>query len=517
MCLSPITIGNRSRRFVRGLSRPLFTVPCGHCAECVSHIQDEWGVRAIFETRRVKQLGGACWVPILTYKNEDLPRYSDSEYYSAGKPFDIPCFDPTHIKRFRDRMRVYFKRHFHKYMREHYPQFYNPEIDFKGNYTIRYIACAEYGEKRGRSHYHALVYVPFFVPASFMYDCFKFAWPYGKVRYSTKGMMASDMKAAKYSMKYVTKDMAWSDTYKTDHYVAYLKKCILHCKKTNDLEGLDKYESKLKAFRRVRPRHFQSMGFGSTGIDYYKNGDGSFDEQRLVSGIIDASRIGLPPLKSGDYFKYPMPMYFARKIFYNVDEYGLYMLNTLGEKILTKRFDGSLKTKSENYEKFFDRSLFNTYTVGLDDFDGDSYYNYINSLMDGRSASSLSLFNKVYQDIEGTEDNECLISHLNENMTDDECFHLLSDNALDFLITQKTIDREPDPEGFDSRPNHIVRFGFNNLPCFRDFKSVLGVIDEIDYKVGKLKQASAEIKRQREKDLCKPDPYITNPFIYGSV
>ena len=59
MCLHPIRIGNPTRRFVRGLSRPLLTVPCGHCKECISKQQDDWFVRSVFESKRVQSKGGA--------------------------------------------------------------------------------------------------------------------------------------------------------------------------------------------------------------------------------------------------------------------------------------------------------------------------------------------------------------------------------------------------------------------------------------------------------------------------
>lgn len=59
MCLTPLTIGNPSRRFVRGLSKPLLTVPCRHCKECVERQQDDWFIRSVYESKRVLAKGGA--------------------------------------------------------------------------------------------------------------------------------------------------------------------------------------------------------------------------------------------------------------------------------------------------------------------------------------------------------------------------------------------------------------------------------------------------------------------------
>lgn len=524
MCLSPIVIFNKSRRFTRGLSKPLLTVACGHCAECAARQQDDWFVRAIYETRRVEAKGGAVWVPILTYRNEDLPRWQDPEF-----DMDIPCFDPTHIKRFRDRLRMYFKRHADEYQ----AKYGLPLPEPKGENTIRYIICSEYGDERGRSHCHCLLYVPFFVKTAFMKDAIDFAWTYGMVRYSKLGMMARGMRAARYSMKYVSKDMCWSDKYHTDEYEQQLKDKRYAAYRAHNQEEGDMYKDRLNAFRRVKPRHYQSMGFGVDGVGYFKNPDGSWNVERCVSGKLDGSRLGVPPMKSGEVFQYDMPMYYVRKIFYNIDDWNLYKMSEFGKEIFALRFDVALKRQAAQYEVYLNQSDLAQHLAFCENINPVEVYQKINRLMEGRSAYSLALFDTVYRDIEGVSDddweiasggscsNECIIHYLNDGMTDSECFDWLSEISLDFMLAQKSLDREPDPERSYRRDRgKVAEVTFNDVPCFRNYVAVLDLIRDCELAVGEMVQQAKEVQREREKALRKhqPDPYImSNQIFFGEL
>lgn len=488
MCYAPLTIANKTRRFVRGLSKPLLSVPCGHCANCASRMQDDWFVRAIFETKRVQSRGGAVWVPILTYRNEDLPVWHDPEF-----DYHIPCFDPIHIKRFRDRLRMYFKRHGSEY---------GLPVP-KDEYTIRYICCSEYGDERGRSHLHCLLYVPFHVPTRFMRDAISYAWTYGMVRYSTLGMIAAGMSAAKYSMKYVSKDMCWSNKYQTDDYEAKLKDFIRSAKSP---EEATKYKERLNDFRRHKPRHFQSMGFGIDGVDYFKNSDGSWNYDLCLDGKLDGSVLGVMPLKSGDTFQYNMPAYYVRKVFYDPDEWNLYRLTPFGQQIFAFRTQLAIAREAEKYDCYLTPSDLAAHLGFISDLDPVSISSKVVSLLAGRSTSDLSMFFLVYKDIAATEDNECFMS---------ADINVLRDNCIDFMLAQKTIDREPDPKNSFNRSHANVEYGFNDHPCFKGFNEILGIIFDCEAKLGKMKQEAAEIKRERERKLgLYQDNYILSNQIF---
>lgn len=523
MCLSPIVIPNKSRRFTRGLSRPMLTVACGHCAECASRQQDDWFVRAIYETRRVESKGGAVWVPILTYRNEDLPRWKDPEFN-----MDIPCFDPTHIKRFRDRLRIYFTRH-----ADEYRMTYGIDLPIpRKENTIRYIICSEYGDRFGRSHCHCLLYVPFFVKAAFMKEAIEFAWCYGMVRYSKHGMMARGMRAARYSMKYVSKDMCWSNRYGTDKYEEELKNRMYKAYRNKDIDSGDMYRERLKAFRRVKPRHYQSMGFGIDGVNYFKNDDGTWNVERCVSGKLDGSRLGVPPMKSGEVFQYDMPMYYVRKIFYNVDDWNLYKMTEFGKEIFALRFDLALKRQADKYDVYLNKSDLIQHLSFVEDINPEDVYNEVHRLMDGRSASSLALFDIVYRDIEGVSDddrdiesgsscsNEAIIHWLNDGMSDDECFSWLYEVSLDFMLAQKSLDRIPDPErSYQVSRSVVAKPSFNDLPCFRNYKAVLNIISDCEKAVGAVVQKARETQREREHSLkgFSEDPYVLSNIFIGEI
>jgi hypothetical protein len=424
---------------------------------------------------------------------------------------------------------MYFKRHADEYLAQYGLSLPEP----KGENTIRYIICSEYGDERGRSHCHCLLYVPFFVKTAFMKDAIDFAWTYGMVRYSKLGMMARGMRAARYSMKYVSKDMCWSDKYHTDEYEKLLKDMRYAAYRAHKQEEGDMYKQRLNAFRRVKPRHYQSMGFGVDGVGYFKNSDGSWNVERCVSGKLDGSRLGVPPMKSGEVFQYDMPMYYVRKIFYNVDDWNLYKMSEFGKEIFALRFDVALKRQAAQYEVYLNQSDLVQHLAYCQDINPTEVYQKINRLMEGRSAYSLALFGTVYRDIEGISDddweissgascsNECIIHYLNDGMTDSECFDWLSEISLAFMLAQKRLDREPDPERSYRRDRgKLGKVTFNDVPCFRNYVEVLDLIRDCELAVGEVVQQAKEVQREREKALRKhlPDPYImSNQVFFGEL
>lgn len=495
MCVTPITIGNPTRRFVRGLSKPLLTVPCGHCKECVQKQQDDWFIRSVFESKRVQSKGGAVWFPTLTYNNEHLPWWIDEKHN-----FSCPCFDTDHIISFRNKLRVYLNRE---------------GFSCSGENTIRYMICCEYGGKRGRSHLHCLLYVPFDIPSRIMYKCLRKAWIYGFVMWSMKGMKAQGLQAAAYCMKYIAKEMSWYKDYNIDKYLALLHDEVYSA--ASDEERVPAMEL-LKAFRRATPGHRQSMGFGVDGLDYFKLSDGTYNIPSLVDGTIEASKVGLPPMKSGDSFKYSMPMYFARKIFYNLDEYDLYRMNDLGMQVFCFRFEINQKRKADMYSSYFNRSQFDQHLAPLN-LPADELraaYRKIEECIDGRFPSDLALFDSVYRDIaigDGTEAKP--FSDAVSSMSDRAALDFLRDNALDFMIAQKSIDRVPDPKNFKNRANKRVSpLTFNILHPFRNFTALLGYIQDYEQKLGLLENAAFEIQRLRQENIFGKDANYTSNLIF---
>lgn len=494
MCLTPLTIGNPTRRFVRGLSKPLLTVPCGHCKECVERQQDDWFIRSVYESKRVLSKGGAVWFPTLTYNQENLPYWYDEDH-----DFSCPCFNTDHIISFRNKLRVYLKR-------EGY--------DCSGVNTIRYMICCEYGSKKGRSHLHCLLYVPFSIPNRTMYKVLKKSWRYGFVMWSKKGMKANGLQASQYCMKYISKEMSWFKQYGVDDYLKVLHDDIFKSKDEN--EYLQAYDL-LKRFRRVTPGHRQSMGFGIDGLDYFKKSDGSYNIPMLVDGFFDACKVGLPPMKTGDSFKYKMPMYYARKVFYDLDEYNLYCMNGIGREVFTLRYDINQIRKADQYYPYTSTLgdlECHLAPLGLSLSEVSELYKSIQSNLRSRTSKDLALFDTVYRDIELSDDNEVFVSGI-EGMTVESALRFLSDNALDFMLAQKSIDRVPDPERCRNRANYVVsERTFNTLPCFDGLSQVLCTIRDFEHQIGLLENKAYEINRLRQENLYGTDGVLTSNLVF---
>lgn len=92
-------------------------VPCGKCLSCRINKRSAWTGRMILEL----QSHSYAMFLTLTYSDENLP-------------------DPPYIS--KRELQLFFKR-----LRK-----------ACGNHKLRYYACGEYGEGKGRPHYHAIVY-----------------------------------------------------------------------------------------------------------------------------------------------------------------------------------------------------------------------------------------------------------------------------------------------------------------------------------------------------------------------
>lgn len=101
------------------------TVGCGKCLACQSQKSTEWSMRCLHESIYYDYGRNAMFIT-LTYDNEYLP-----DNYSLDVR-DLQLF----FKRLRRRL---------------------DKKEFNG-LKIKYFACGEYGTRRGRPHYHAIIF-----------------------------------------------------------------------------------------------------------------------------------------------------------------------------------------------------------------------------------------------------------------------------------------------------------------------------------------------------------------------
>lgn len=98
-------------------------LPCGHCEYCRYKQAKTWRFRLVQE---LDSWQNKALFVTLTYDNEHCP-----EGYNLK---------PSHLQGFFKRLRYYLSQ---KYGKE---------------FRIRYYSCGEYGDRRGRPHYHAIIY-----------------------------------------------------------------------------------------------------------------------------------------------------------------------------------------------------------------------------------------------------------------------------------------------------------------------------------------------------------------------
>lgn len=105
----------------------LIKVPCGKCLGCKMTYARRWSFRNYHEGYMADHFKNCCFVT-LTFNNEQLRQRKN--------PYSLDKLE----------FRSWFKR-FREAVREYY-----------GVTNVRFFACGEYGSKKGRPHYHLLIY-----------------------------------------------------------------------------------------------------------------------------------------------------------------------------------------------------------------------------------------------------------------------------------------------------------------------------------------------------------------------
>ena len=117
-CDTPYYVDNPTPADLRGAKIP---VPCGRCPVCKRRRIDSW----VFRLEQEERISSSCYFITLTYDTWSVPISANG--FMTLKKRDYQLF----MKRLR-------------------------KLD-KGS-KLRYYACGEYGEKRMRPHYHAILF-----------------------------------------------------------------------------------------------------------------------------------------------------------------------------------------------------------------------------------------------------------------------------------------------------------------------------------------------------------------------
>lgn len=387
MCLSPITINNPSRyRSLVFVEKLKYRIPCGQCAECKQHRQNEWYYRTSVEYKACVASGGYMLFDCLTYSENNVPRFS--RFFKVPRSLDFTCFSHEDFRLFFVRLRRKLE-----------------SLGYDVANNLKYFLAAEYGTGNytHRPHYHLLLFVynnfiPPLVLSRYISDCWRLGRTDG-VKY--KGsyyvlnrcvLSGNAARVCKYVAKYVVKSSTFQKV--LDHRInAYLWFKYSHEFRRVNIDGdyfIDgkhkgyfpntcKFKDDYSAFcdwcsspngKKVRADvkrvvdmfHRQSHNYGVACL-------GDLD---LIS-LRDSGTIILPDADKV-VMRIPLPTYYKRKLFQEkveIDGKQSWQYHDIGRAFVLGREKSIISSISRRLE-----GLAITYKLGNFDYDSLAYYLY---------------------------------------------------------------------------------------------------------------------------------------------
>ena len=360
MCLNPIKITNPKKDI--SFNGHLFNmeVPCGHCSECLEAQKNDWYFRTYYQAQSTFDRGGYILFDTLTYDNEHLPHINDflNEEYQLPYADNVSCFNCEHYRLFMVRLRR--------------------ALEYRGfspKDNLKYFLTSEYGDDdryTHRPHYHVLFFVtdPSLDPiqlSQMIDEC----WQQGRtdgVPYKGSSYVFRKrvfgykyncdrlhlQMVCNYVAKYVAKDSAFSKTVLNRLDRVFEKNFGKFWKSLDG--GKDAYNY---FKRQVLQFHRASHGFGEDFLKYNK-----------LEDILESGMISMPD-KKNVVRHHPLPMYYQRKLFYNIVKglHGQYKweLNELGKDYKIKRAEKTVDMLATRFNDWLiNMGNFNYYHDGND-------------------------------------------------------------------------------------------------------------------------------------------------------
>lgn len=348
MCLFPVKI----RGVHLGSPARLF-VPCGHCDQCRRVEKSGWSFRLGLELEKKLEQGFEIGFCTLTYNNEHIPKIPFECFRYGYEYEEIPCFDKNQCRKFIRNLRTKL-------------------FDLYRVTGLIYFLGSEFGERRGRPHYHFLVcYNPKQINYRQMHGLIKELWKEnGYIFPSTpdpkrvyEDGVENSFKVdtsigaylcAKYVTKYVCKDVGFNKILSSKTFVdkqnqgVRVPKFNLFGVLETEKDGSPKFETSYQVFLRCRPFHLQSRSLGWSYI------------QNMTSiNKLDALKKGLKFL--GEEHRQKLPVYIKNKIIFDnryvleYDKQGNEKRRVIREanSFFLENAETIFRLKVEGYEKLF--------------------------------------------------------------------------------------------------------------------------------------------------------------------
>ena len=503
MCLNPLSIRNPTKVINnRGGQLLNMQVPCGVCAQCLQAKRNEWYVRTHYEMQRTFSLGGYVYFDTLTYADEHLPKLShfvDLEKYDLK---DFSCFNHRHFKLFLKRLRRLISYHF------------GISKD-----AFRYFLTTEYGEDdryTHRPHYHILFFVYADIEPLQFSQLVADSWQYGRTdgypfkpaTYVYKHIYGRDngfgvntdfpttSAVAMYVSKYITKSSTFCK--KLEKRIKSITDQVYHYSLNHRvIEEEDK--EMIKTLRRnIDMFHRQSKGFGLSYLD-------ELTPEKLMFMELDQMT-----MKDKDKVvkTYPLPMYYKRKLFYNLKKHedgSLYW--ELSENGLNHVLDNKLRKVDKTVLKYMDivrncsnEELKNKFFKLLGDRDISDYVIY-EQYYKGRHRHIKGINYKVQSQTPLTDEEVNLhdwMQSLRDGMRPYHCIKSII--HVDEKMVRTPILKEEELEPYaldryghgshmisnshsDTLADYVQRYTFNEFsdPAFRDFDKLAVLIQQMTY------------------------------------
>lgn len=265
-CSFPITIKNPAH-FLDRSALAYIPVPCGKCPKCLDTRVNGW----IFRMQQHEKISTSCHFVTLTYGTNDDPQ-------GRLTPNGLKTLVKKDYQDFMKRLRNQYRY-----------RAINPETGrYKYYYDkippIKYFACGEYGAKRQRPHFHAIIY------NSDEQNITK-SWPHGFVHIGT----VTGASIA-YTLKYMCKPSTVNKNNPLDDRtpefqlvsqylgINYLSKAIIQYHQ-NDLTRL--YCTHLGGIKFPMPRYYRNKIF----TDIQRKHQARLAQQLQLDNLVEKQRL----------------------------------------------------------------------------------------------------------------------------------------------------------------------------------------------------------------------------------